>query len=98
MQAGRRYAVYIMASRRNGALYVGVTNNLALRAHQHRTGEGSEFTRKYGVSQLVWYEVHSDINEAITRETHQERKRQWKLTLIESFNSEWADLYEMLNG
>jgi predicted GIY-YIG superfamily endonuclease len=73
MQAGERYAVYIMASRRNGTLYVGVTNNLAVRAHHHRTGQGSEFTRKYGVTRLVWYEFHSDINEAINkREAHQE--------------------------
>jgi putative endonuclease len=63
-----RYAVYIMASRRNAMLYVGVTNNLAVRAYQHRTGEGSELTRKYGVTRLVWYEFHADINEAITRE------------------------------
>jgi predicted GIY-YIG superfamily endonuclease len=67
MQAGGRYAVYVMASRRNGALCVGVTNNLAVRAHQHRTGKGSEFTRKYGVTRLVWYEFHSDVNEAIAR-------------------------------
>jgi putative endonuclease len=99
MQAGGRYAVYMMASRRNGTLYVGVTNNLAVRAHQHRRGEGSEFTRKYGVTQLVWYEFHSDINEAITREKRIKKwKRQWKLALIESFNPQWADLYEALNG
>ena len=53
MQSGERYAVYIMASRRNGTLYVGVTNNLAVRAHQHRIGGGSEFTRKYAVTRLV---------------------------------------------
>jgi putative endonuclease len=99
MQAGGRYAVYIMASRRNGTLYVGVTNNLAVRADQHRRGEGSEFTRKYGVTQLVWYEFHSDINEAITREKRIKKwERQLKLALIESVNPEWADLYETLNG
>jgi putative endonuclease len=99
MQAGERYAVYIMASRRNGTLYVGVTNNLAVRAHQHRTGEGSEFTRKYGVTRLVWYEFHPDINEAITSEKRIKKwERRWKLELIESFNPEWADLYEALNG
>ena len=99
MQAGERYAVYMMASRRNGTLYVGVTNNLAVRAHQHRTGEGSEFTRKYGVTQLVWYEFHSDINEAITSEKRIKKwERRWKLTLIESFNPEWADLYDTLNA
>jgi putative endonuclease len=98
MQAGERYAVYMMASRRNGTLYVGVTNNLAVRAHQHRTGKGSEFTRKYGVTQLVWYEFHSDINEAITSEKRIKKwERRWKLELIESFNPEWADLYDTLN-
>jgi putative endonuclease len=99
MQAGERYAVYMMASRRNGTLYVGVTNNLAIRAHQHRTGKGSEFARKYGATQLVWYEFHADINEAILREKRIKKwERKWKLELIESFNREWADLYETLNG
>lgn len=99
MQAGGRYAVYIMASRRNGTLYVGVTNNLAIRSHQHRTGGGSEFTRKYGVTQWVWYEFYSDINEAIAREKRIKKwERRWKLELIENFNPEWADLYEALNG
>ena len=94
-----RYAVYIMASRRNATLYVGVTNNLAVRAYQHRTGEGSEFTRKYGVTRLVWYEFHADINEAITREKRIKKwERQWKLELIESFNPEWADLYDALDA
>ena len=64
----RTYFVYIMASRRNGTLYIGVTNNLALRAHQHRTGVGSTFTTKYGVKMLVWYEQYGDVNEAIARE------------------------------
>ena len=87
-----------MAGRRNGTLYVGVTNNIALRAYQHRTGAGGEFTRKYGVTRLVWYEFHSDINEAITREKRIKKwERQWKLELIESFNPEWADLYDVLN-
>jgi putative endonuclease len=99
MQAGDRYAVYIMASRRNGTLYVGVTNNLAVRSHQHRTGGGSAFTRKYGVTRLVWYEFHSDINEAILREKRIKKwERRWKLELIESFNPEWADLYDTLNS
>jgi putative endonuclease len=99
MQAGERYAVYMMASRRNGTLYVGVTNNLAVRAHQHRTGGGSEFTRKYGVNRLVQYEFHPDINEAIAREKRIKKwERRWKLELIEGFNPEWADLYEMLNN
>jgi putative endonuclease len=57
-----------MASRRNGTLYIGVTNNLALRAHQHRRGVGSTFTTRYGVKMLVWYEQYGDVNEAIARE------------------------------
>ena len=99
MQAGGRYAVYIMASRRNGTLYVGVTNNIPVRAHQHRTGSGGEFTRKYGVTRLVWYEFHSDVNEAILREKRIKKwERKWKLELIENFNPEWADLYDVLNS
>jgi putative endonuclease len=99
MQASERYAVYIMASRRNGTLYVGVTNNIALRADQHRIGAGGEFTRKYGVTRLVWYEFHSDINEAIIREKRIKKwERRWKLELIESSNPDWADLYDTLNS
>ena len=64
----RTYTVYMMASQRNGTLYIGVTNNLALRAPQHRTGVGSTFTTKYGVKMLVWYETYGDVNQAIARE------------------------------
>jgi putative endonuclease len=64
----RRYSVYIMASRRNGSLYVGVTNNLGKRAFEHRNGVGSQFTAKYGVKTLVWYEHYSDVRDAIARE------------------------------
>jgi putative endonuclease len=63
---GRSYSVYITASRRNGTLYVGVTNNLGL--YQHRSGQGSRFTAKYAVHMLVWHEHYGDINEAIARE------------------------------
>ena len=94
----RTFAVYIMASRRNGTLYIGVTNNLSLRAHQHRTGAGSVFTTKYGVTRLVRYEFYDDVNEAIAREKQLKKwRRRWKLELIESFNPAWADLYETLN-
>ena len=95
----RTYWVYIMASGANGTIYVGVTNNLSLRAFQHRTGVGSEFTSRYGVKRLVWYEAYANINEAIAREKqlkHWERK--WKLRLIESFNPNWNDMYETLNA
>jgi len=95
----RRYSVYIMASRRNGTLYIGVTNNLSVRAFQHRNGAGSVFTTKYAVSKLVWYEHHADVREAIAREKQLKKwERRWKLQLIESFNPTWADLYETLNN
>jgi putative endonuclease len=94
----RRYSVYIMASRRNGTLYVGVTNHLAARAFQHRSGHGSQFTSKYAVTRLVWYEHHADVNEAIAGEKQLKKwERRWKLDLIESINPDWADLYETLN-
>ena len=87
-----------MASRRNGTLYIGVTNNLAVRAHQHRSGAGSTFTAKYGVKILVWYEYHTNVNEAIAREKQLKKwERKWKLKLIEGFNENWIDLYERLN-
>ena len=95
---GERYAVYILASRRNGTLYIGVTNNLALRTSQHRAGAGSAFTARYRVTQLVWYEFYRDIREAIAREKQLKKwERRWKLTSIEDFNPRWADLYETLN-
>jgi len=94
----RNYAVYIMASRRNGTLYGEVTNNLPLRVHQHRSGIGSTFTSKYGVKILVWYEFDKYINEAIAREKQLKKwERKWKLKLIEDINPDWVDLYERLN-
>ena len=94
----RTYFVYIMASRRNGTLYIGVTNNLALRAHQHRTGVGSTFTTKYGVK-MLFLQQYGDVNEAIAREKQSKTwERKWKLALIEQFNRDWRDLYEQLNA
>jgi putative endonuclease len=79
----RTYTVYMMASQRNGTLYIGVTNNLALRAHQHRTGVGSTFTTKYGVKMLVWYETYGDVNQAIAREKQLKKwERKWKLARL----------------
>ncbi len=98
MSAETRYAVYIMASRRNGTLYVGVTNDIARRASEHRNGVGAAFTRRYGVTQLVWYERYADVNEAIAREKQLKKgERRWKLELIEAMNPDWADLYVTLN-
>ena len=94
----RTYWVYMLASRRNGTLYIGVTNNLARRVHEHRTKAAPGFTARYGVSMLVWYETYADVNEAIARETMMKRwQRAWKLELIEDMNPDWRDLYLELN-
>ncbi|AZU02904.1 putative endonuclease [Glycocaulis alkaliphilus] len=90
-------AVYMLASRRNGTLYCGVTSDLVRRVFEHREGRASAFTRRYGVNQLVWFEMHSMMDHAIARETHIKGwKRQWKLELIEAMNPDWRDLYETL--
>src|SRR6202012_1765023 len=90
----RQGYVYIMASKRNGTLYLGVTRNLAERVTQHKRGGGSEFTKKYGVTILVWYEDNAWIADAIQRETSLKRwPRKWKLELIEKMNPDWRDLH-----
>jgi len=90
--------VYLMTNRRNGTLYLGVTANLAVRAWQHRTGATAGFTKKYGLTRLVWYERFEDIRDAIQRErTMKHWSRAWKVRLIHAMNSEWEDLYEILN-
>jgi len=90
--------VYIMASRPHGTLYIGVTNDLAFRAWQHREGHGSAFCSKYGVKRLVHYEVFEDISNAIHREKRLKKwNRRWKTDLIENGNPCWNDLYETLN-
>ena len=87
------YFVYMLASKRNGTLYVGVTNDLSRRAWEHKQKQVPGFTKRYGVEILVWYEVHSDINQAITREKQIKGwNRAWKLRLIEKHNSGWNDL------
>ncbi|HLH96279.1 MAG TPA: GIY-YIG nuclease family protein [Xanthobacteraceae bacterium] len=91
------YHVYILASRRHGTLYIGITNNLALRLEQHRQGRDSEFVRRYGVSRLVYVESYSDAVEAITREKQLKKwKRDWKIQLIERDNLEWRDLSDLV--
>jgi putative endonuclease len=89
--------VYILASKRNGTLYTGVTNNLSTRIHEHREGRGSVFTKKYNVKMLVWYETYDMVTDAIQRETTLKHwLRKWKLALIEKDNPNWDDLYETL--
>jgi putative endonuclease len=91
------YCVYILASGRNGTLYVGVTSDLVARIWQHKNEAVPGFTSKYGVKILVWVEPHLDIHEAIAREKRIKRwRRAWKLRLIEESNPQWLDLYEQL--
>ena len=85
--------MYILASRRNGTLYIGVTSNLAQRLEQHGENAAAGFTRRYGVHTLVWYEAHATMESAITREKALKRwKRAWKVELIEKSNPLWRDL------
>ncbi|MBV8922317.1 GIY-YIG nuclease family protein [Bradyrhizobium sp.] len=89
--------VYIMASRRSGTLYTGLTSDLPKRAYEHREGLVPGFTTKYGCKILVWYEVHETMIAAITRERQiKAGNRKKKLALIEGLNPEWKDLYETL--
>jgi putative endonuclease len=89
--------VYIMASARNGTLYIGVTSNLVKRVYEHRTDADDGFTRKYGCKMLVWFEVHDRIDAAIMREKQmKEWRRAWKLREIEATNPDWNDLFPSL--
>jgi putative endonuclease len=94
MQSG---FVYIMASRRNGTIYIGVTSDLPQRIAQHREGLIEGFTKQYGCKLLVWFERYDDLQEARRRELQMKNwKRLWKLRVIEEMNPEWDDLFESL--
>ena len=85
---------YLLASRRNGTLYVGVTSDVVKRVWEHKADLADGFTKRYGVHMLVWYELHDSMEGAIRREKAiKEWKRRWKLELIEKQNPEWRDLY-----
>jgi len=87
------YYVYILASKRNGTLYIGITNNLKRRIFEHKSKHVKGFTKKYNVNQLVYFEQHTDVREALTREKRLKKwNRSWKLELIEKANPEWKDL------
>jgi putative endonuclease len=89
--------VYIMASGRNGKLYIGVTSDLAKRVWEHRSGVAPGFTRKYRCKLLVWFAAYDDLQEARLRELQMKKwKRLWKLSDIEQMNPEWQDLYPSL--
>ena len=89
-----QYYIYLLASRRNGTLYIGVTNNLVKRIWQHKNNIIEGFSKKYNIHKLVYYETTADVNSAITREKQMKKwNRQWKIELIEKHNPNWEDLY-----
>ena len=91
------YYVYLMCSRKHGTLYLGVTNDLARRVHEHKMKAVPGFTSRYGVDRLVWFETHDEPLAAITREKDIKKwRRDWKLRLIEEANPDWLDLYEVI--
>ena len=90
----QQYYVYILASKKNGTIYIGVTGDLIKRIYEHKQNLMDGFTKKYNVHDLVYYEAHKEIEEAITREKQIKKwNRKWKLRLIEEKNPDWMDLY-----
>lgn len=90
----RQYYIYILASQKNGTLYIGVTNSMVSRVWNHKSKLNKGFTKKYDVTNLVYYEIFDDIGYAIQREKQLKKwNRKWKLRLIEKFNPSWQDLY-----
>ena len=93
------FFVYILASDRNGTLYVGMTDNLVRRVWEHRTGAVAGFTRQYGVKTLVWFECHGSRDSAFLRERQLKKwNRAWKLRLVEEQNPAWRDLWAEIAG
>jgi len=93
------YYVYIMASKRNGTLYIGVTNDLIKRIYEHKNNLVDGFTKKYRIHNLVYYEQTEDVKSALQREKQLKKwNRKWKIRLIEEMNPEWKDLYDSLIG
>ncbi|MBI5637014.1 MAG: GIY-YIG nuclease family protein [Nitrospinae bacterium] len=93
----KQYFVYIMASKRNGTLYIGMTNNLARRVYEHKNGMVEGFSKRYGITILVYYEHTGSVHGAIMREKQLKKwERKWKLRLIEQGNPDWKDLYDGL--
>ena len=89
-----RYYVYILASKRNGTLYIGVTSDLVNRVYEHKNNITEGFTKKYNIHKLVYYENTNDVESAIRREKQLKKwNRKWKINLIENSNPEWIDLY-----
>jgi putative endonuclease len=93
----KSYYVYVLASRRNGTLYIGVTNDLVRRVYDHKNGTMEGFAKTYGIHTLVYYETYTNVHDALTREKRLKKwKRQWKIDLIEKENPDWKDLYSRI--
>ena len=98
MHKEKKYFVYILSNKRNGTLYIGVTNNLIRRIYEHKNNLIEGFTKNYNIHQLVYYEEYNNIDTAISREKQMKKwNRSWKMQIIEKNNSTWRDLYEELN-
>jgi len=97
MKTEKHSYVYILANDKNGAIYIGVTNNIIRRIQEHKEKTVKGFTEQYDVDKLVYYEVHGSIGSAIYKEKQLKKwKREWKVALIEKDNYEWSDLHESL--
>jgi putative endonuclease len=97
MRSDRQPAVYVLASKRNGTLYIGVTSDLRKRVWEHRSDVVDGFTKRYGIHRLVYYELYADMESAIRREKQMKKwNRAWKLELIEQHNPIWQDLWERI--
>jgi putative endonuclease len=97
LQGKNHYYVYILASKRNGTLYIGVTSDLIKRVHEHKSDLVAGFTKKHGVHHLVYYETVDDVDSALAREEQLKKwNRAWKVELIEKVNHDWRDLYSDL--
>lgn len=96
---GKSYFVYIMANRKHGTLYTGVTNDLLRRVHEHREAVAVGFTKAWDCKHLMWFETHEDIEAAIAREKRIKKwQRTWKERLIEAENPDWLDLWHQISG
>jgi putative endonuclease len=93
----KKFYVYILSSKRNGTLYIGVTSDLIKRVYEHKDNVVDGFSKKYNIHHLVWYEAYETVDGAIIREKQIKKwNRRWKLKLIEKDNPEWNDLYEII--
>ena len=93
------YYVYLLAGSKHGTLYLGVTNDLVRRVHEHPSHAVPGFTSRYDVSRLVWFEIYDDATTAIAREKELKKwRRDWKVALVEEQNPEWVDLYEGISS